>query len=55
MVYIKDWVEYFTIEESIKITDNYIEKSAKEMIFELKKARAEKEKVKLTNKELTYV
>ncbi len=37
MVYIKDWKKYFSIEEMEKRLDNYIEKSADEMILELRK------------------
>lgn len=42
MSVIIDGEEYFTVEESIKITDEYIEKMADELIIELKKARKEK-------------
>jgi len=37
MVYIKDWKKYFSREEMEKRLDDYIEKSADEMIFKLKK------------------
>ncbi len=55
MVYIKDWIKYYSIEESIKITDDYIEKSADEMILEIRKKRAEKAKTKIFNNEYAYV
>ena len=42
MSVIIDGEEYFTVEESIKMTDDYIEKMADELIFDLKKARKEK-------------
>ena len=46
-----NWIEYFTVEESIKITDEYIEKMADELIFDLKKARKEK----LKHNDVAYV
>lgn len=39
MVIIKDWKKYYTLEESIKISDDYIKKSALELTNDLKKAR----------------
>lgn len=39
MVIVKDWKKYYTIQESIKISDEYIKKSALELANELKKVR----------------
>ena len=50
MVIIKNWKKYYTIEESKKITEKYIKKSADELIFELRNKNINKEiKIKKYN------
>jgi len=45
MVIIKDWKKYYTIKESKKITEKYINKSADNLILELQKNRINKQKI----------
>jgi len=45
MVIIKNWKKYYTIEESKKITEKYIKKSADELIFELRNKRNKNQKI----------
>jgi len=40
MSIIRNWKEYFSLEESKKMTEDYIKQSAEEMIIELRKRRA---------------
>lgn len=51
MSIIRNWKTYYSLEESIKISDEYIEKSADKLVIELKKARANK----VDSKKLAYV
>lgn len=49
MVVVKDWEKYYTIEESSNILDKYIERSADDLIIELRRKR------KKENKDFLYV
>lgn len=51
MVIIKNNVKYYTLEESIKISDKYVETKADELISSLRNVR----KQKLNSKKEIYV
>lgn len=47
-----NWIEYFTADEMIKRMDDYIEKTADDMIIEIKKRREKNFWIKINKEEL---